>query len=93
MVRLSPPSLSSTTLSLSDIVMTYSFARCDHRLEAPDFDPSYRDASHFGSTAENFMKHAPWLNSFLQSLPDWIAEKMHPGLTEFIKQKRVGLDV
>ena len=69
--------------------MNYSFGRCDNRLEAPDFDPSYRDASFFGSTAENLMKHIPWLNDVLQSLPDSLASVLHPALTEFIKQKRV----
>jgi hypothetical protein len=69
--------------------MNYSFGRCDSRLEAPDFDPSYRDASFFGSTSENLMKHIPWLNDVLQSLPDSIARILHPALTEFIKQKRV----
>ncbi|OCK81439.1 cytochrome P450 monooxygenase [Lepidopterella palustris CBS 459.81] len=72
----------------NDVVMTYSFARCDHRLEAPDFDPSYRDASFFGSTAENFMKHAPWLNNFMQSLPDSVASLLHPAMASFIQQKR-----
>ena len=69
--------------------MSYSFGRCDKRLEAPDFDPTYRDASHFGSTAENVMKHAPWLNYIMQSLPDSVASLLHPAMTEFIRQKRV----
>lgn len=69
--------------------MTYSFARCDNRLEAADFDPSYRAASHFGSTAQNYLKHAPWVNNLMQSLPDSVAEKIHPAMTEFIRQKRV----
>lgn len=72
----------------NDVVMTYSFARCDHRLEAPDFDPSYRDASFFGSTAENFLKHAPWLNNFMQSIPDSMSHLAHPAMASFIEQKR-----
>lgn len=73
----------------NDIVMEYSFARCDHRLEAEDFEPSYRDASFFGSTAGNFLRHAPWVNALSQSLPDWLVEKCHPSLAAFISQKRV----
>jgi len=68
--------------------MNYSFGRCDQRLEAPDFDPAYRDASFFGSTAENFLKHAPWINNFMQSIPDSLARLLHPAMTEFIRQKR-----
>lgn len=88
-----------------DIVMMYCFGRCDKRLgksesafyiqhanelpEAEDFDPSYRDASYFGSTAGNFMRHAPWVNNFLQALPMWLAELIHPAMATFIAQKRV----
>ncbi|TAQ87580.1 hypothetical protein B7494_g4085 [Chlorociboria aeruginascens] len=64
----------------NDVVMTYSFARNDNRLEAPDFDPSFRDASFFGSTAGNFMKHAPWLNSVFLGLPDSVVRLLHPAL-------------
>lgn len=70
--------------------MTYSFARCDNRLEAPDFDPSYRDASFFGSTAGSYLKHAPWVNNLMQALPDSVARLLHPAMASFIAQKRVG---
>jgi hypothetical protein len=76
----------------TDIVMLYSFGRCDYRLEASDFDPSYRDASFFGSTSENFLKHAPWINDLFQQIPDWIAQKIHPAMASFITQKRVCID-
>ncbi|TVY93201.1 Cyrochrome P450 monooxygenase [Lachnellula willkommii] len=72
----------------NDVVMTYCFARHDNRLEAPDFDPSYRDASYFGSTAGNYLKHAPWVNNFMQSLPNSIAELLHPAMASFVAQKR-----
>lgn len=72
----------------NDVVMQYAFARSDNRLEAPDFDPSYRDAAFFGSTAGNFMKHAPWLNSLMQTLPDSVARLAHPAMASFIRQKR-----
>ena len=68
--------------------MQYAFARSDHRLEAPDFDPTYRDAAFFGSTAGNFMKHAPWLNRVFQALPDWLVRLSHPAMAAFIEQKR-----
>lgn len=68
--------------------MQYAFARSDHRLEAPDFDPTFRSAAFFGSTAGNFMKHVPWLNSVLQSLPDWLVRLSHPNMAAFIEQKR-----
>ena len=70
-----------------DVVMTYS-ARCDNRLEAPDFDPSYHDASFFGSAAGSFLKHAPWVNNLMQALPNSVARLLHPAIASFIAQKR-----
>jgi len=75
----------------NDIVMMYCFGRCDRRLEAEDFDPSYRDASFFGSTAGSFMKHAPWVNNLMQALPMWMAESLHPAMASFVAQKRGNL--
>jgi hypothetical protein len=69
--------------------MLYSFGRCDSRLEADDFDPSYRDASYFGSTSENFMKHAPWINDLFLSIPDSVARLLHPAMAAFVEQKMV----
>jgi hypothetical protein len=73
--------------------MTYSFGKCDKRLEAPDFDPSYRNATFFGSTVSTFMKHLPWINGLVQILPDSIARLLHPALHEFIRLKRVRFDL
>lgn len=58
-------------------------------VEAEDFDPSYRDASFFGSTAGSFMKHAPWVNNLMQALPMWAAASLHPAMASFMAQKRV----
>ncbi|TVY84018.1 Cyrochrome P450 monooxygenase [Lachnellula suecica] len=75
----------------NDVVMTYCFGKCDSRLEAIDFDPSYRDASFFGSTAGNYLKHAPWVNNFMQAMPNSIAELLHPAMATFVAQKRTVL--
>ncbi|KFZ04126.1 hypothetical protein V502_10388, partial [Pseudogymnoascus sp. VKM F-4520 (FW-2644)] len=72
----------------SDVVMQYAFARSDHRLERPDFDRANRDGCFFGSTAANFMKHAPWLNTIFQSLPDQLTRLAHPLLAAFLAQRR-----
>ncbi|OBT77934.1 hypothetical protein VF21_04356 [Pseudogymnoascus sp. 05NY08] len=72
----------------SDVVMQYAFARSDHRLERPDFDCANRDGCFFGSTAANFMKHAPWLNNIFQSLPDQVTRLAHPLLAAFLAQRR-----
>ena len=58
-------------------------------LEADDFDALYRDTSFFGATAGSFLKHAPWVNNLMQSLPNSIAEVLHPAMASFVAQKRV----
>ncbi len=70
-------------------ILTGSFVDGKSIAEAEDFDPSYRDASFFGSTAGSFMKHAPWVNNLMQALPMSIAERLHPAMASFIAQKRV----
>jgi hypothetical protein len=68
--------------------IAFPYTNLDPFPEAEDFDPSYRDASFFGSTAGNFMRHAPWVNNFLQALPLWVAELIHPAMATFVAQKR-----
>ena len=60
-------------------------------IERPDFDRANRDGCFFGSTAANFMKHAPWLNAIFQSLPDQLTRLAHPLLAAFLAQRRVHL--
>ncbi|KAH8704309.1 cytochrome P450 [Phaeosphaeriaceae sp. PMI808] len=72
----------------NDVVNLYSFARCDYRLEDPNFDPWARDASLAGANSANFMKHAPWINQLLKKLPESVIERIHPALATFAAQKR-----
>ncbi|CAI6331170.1 unnamed protein product [Periconia digitata] len=72
----------------NDVVNLYSFARCDYRLEDPNFDPWARDASLQGANSANFMKHAPWINDVVKRLPDAMVAKILPALATFTTQKR-----
>lgn len=73
----------------NDVVSLYSFARCDHRLEDPNFDPWARDASLVGAKSGAFMKHAPWINGVLKKLPGSVIQRLVPALATFTAQKRV----
>lgn len=80
--------------AINDSVSEFPFNRgkssnCVYITEAEDFDPSYRDASFFGSTAGSFLKHAPWVNNLMQTLPNSIVELLHPAMASFVAQKRV----
>ncbi|KAF2275384.1 cytochrome P450 monooxygenase [Westerdykella ornata] len=72
----------------NDVTNTYSFARHDHRLETPNFDPSSRDASLAGANSANIMKHVPWVNDVFKALPDSVVAALNPALASFAKQKR-----
>lgn len=56
--------------------------------EAPDFDPSSRDASLAGATAGNFIKHVPWVTDLMKALPDAISARLSPVYYTFIAQQR-----
>lgn len=68
--------------------MQYATGRSNHLLEAPDFDPTYRDATLYGITAATTLKHTPWLNLLLQSLPDWLVRLSHPTMATYIEQRK-----
>jgi hypothetical protein len=74
--------------------MEYSFARSSHRLEAPDFDPSYKKASHKGVRMAQIAKHLrflTWIAKALLCLPESLAEKLGSGFHMFLLERRVGL--
>ncbi|KAI0889003.1 cytochrome P450 [Annulohypoxylon maeteangense] len=72
----------------NDVVNIYSFARCDHRLESPGFDPSSREASLSGISSIHFMKHISWINDVMKTLPEATVERLLPMLASFLKQKQ-----
>jgi hypothetical protein len=69
--------------------MEYAFARCDHRIEAPDFDPSFHDASIVGSTMGHMTKQLPWVLPLMQTLPDWVTIKLNSDMASYVKLQKV----
>jgi len=69
--------------------MEYAFARCDHRIEAPDFDPSFHDASIVGSTMGHMTKQLTWVLPLMQTLPDWVTIKLNSDMASYVKLQRV----
>jgi cytochrome P450 len=61
-----------------DVVMQYAFGWSNHRLEAPDFDPSFQDALLAGGKAGHVLKHFPWFLKFMRSIPDSLVSKLSP---------------
>jgi hypothetical protein len=69
--------------------MQYAFARCDHRIEAPDFDPSFHDASIVGSTMGHMTKQLTWVLPIMQTLPDWVTIKLNSDMASYVTLQRV----
>ncbi|KAG6354277.1 hypothetical protein INS49_004882 [Diaporthe citri] len=72
----------------NDVVETYCFARCQHRLEHPDFDPHSRDAAFEGATSVHIMKHIWWVYDIMNHFPTSIVKAINTGAGLYLEQKR-----
>jgi hypothetical protein len=61
--------------------MEYNFSRHDHRIEAPDFDPSYFKMDHEGATMTPPWRYFFPVLRFMLSLPDFVARHVGPPLS------------
>ncbi|SCV58246.1 related to cytochrome P450 CYP3/CYP5/CYP6/CYP9 subfamilies [Fusarium fujikuroi] len=64
----------------NDIVEDYAFGKSENRLQAADFDPSFRDAMLQGGKAGHVLKHFPWLMDMLRKLPNSMLLKLSPAM-------------
>jgi len=71
--------------------MSYAFARCDHRIEAKDFDPSFHDASVVGSTMGHLTKQITWILPLMQVMPDWVTTSLNPDMASYVRLQGVKL--
>lgn len=67
----------------------YAFARCDHRIEAQDFDPSFHDASIVGATMGHMTKQLTWVLPLMQALPDWVTVKLNKDMASYVNLQNV----
>ncbi|KAI0154668.1 cytochrome P450 [Xylariaceae sp. FL1272] len=72
----------------NDIVETYCFARCQHRIEHPDFDPRSRAAAFEGATSVHIMKHIWWVYDIMNYFPTAFVKALHHGAGLYLEQKR-----
>ena len=74
--------------------MDYSFARSHNRLNAADFDPSYKEASHKGVRMAQVAKHLrplSWIAAAMLFLPESIIGKLGPGFHMFLVERKVSI--
>ncbi|OCK79494.1 cytochrome P450 [Lepidopterella palustris CBS 459.81] len=69
----------------NDIAMEYAFGRNDHRVDAPDFDPSFKIAGEIGARLGHFVKQMPWVLTLMKILPDSAQTMANPEMAVYIK--------
>lgn len=67
----------------NDIVEDYAFGRSEHRLDAPGFDPSFRNAMMQGGRAAHVLKHFPAATDALRRLPGWLLRRLSPDMGSY----------
>lgn len=73
----------------SDVVMEYAFGRCENRLKASNFDPSFYNASIMGAQMGIMLRYFPWMFPLMNSLPDSVAISMNPDMMSYVNLQRV----
>ncbi|KAM7220995.1 cytochrome P450 [Rhypophila decipiens] len=76
----------------NDVINEYSFARCDHLTEKPDYGRSVTDYLLTGTHYGKWIQHIELILKFINFLPDSISSTLVPGWNEFLKAKREILD-
>ncbi|KAF2494452.1 oxoglutarate/iron-dependent oxygenase [Lophium mytilinum] len=69
----------------NDIAMEYAFGRSDHRMDAPDFDPSFKIAGEIGAKLGHFIKQFPWILTLMKVLPDKAQTIAYSEMATYIK--------
>lgn len=72
-----------------DIIMQYTFARSDNRVDMENFDQAFHNASYKGSGMGVVFKQYPWLLPLMQSMPDWLLVRMDPDMSSFVQLQHV----
>ncbi|KAL3424986.1 hypothetical protein PVAG01_04267 [Phlyctema vagabunda] len=68
----------------NDVINDFSFGSCDHRIEAPDFDPEFHELSLRVSRTTIAIKQFPWVLAIVSSLPRSLAMNCGPELAAFV---------
>jgi hypothetical protein len=89
MVRFSLSSSHGALIRAIDIAQEYGFARSDHRVDQPDFEPTFHDAGVAGSSNGALVKQYPWILPLMQSLPDSLMTWLDPNMGSYFAFQHV----
>ncbi|KAK4067258.1 uncharacterized protein Triagg1_7701 [Trichoderma aggressivum f. europaeum] len=76
----------------NDVIMEYCFAQSYNRLEASDFDPSYKHASHRGVRLAQIAKHVQllrWMAKAMLALPESVLVKCGSTFEMFLVERKI----
>ncbi|KAJ9197384.1 hypothetical protein DTO164E3_5817 [Paecilomyces variotii] len=68
----------------NDVVMEYAFARCDNRLEHPDFDALFHEMMLSFSVLCHWTKYMNWILKLGHSIPLWLAKRLDEGMGKIV---------
>ncbi|KAM7187935.1 cytochrome P450 [Rhypophila sp. PSN 637] len=71
-----------------DVINEYSFARCDHLTEKPDYGKSVTDYLLTGTHYGKWIQHIEQILKLINFLADSISSTFVPGWNEFLKAKK-----
>lgn len=72
-----------------DVVMEYSFGHSEHLLETENFGLESHNVFMQWVESAALLRHMYWIFQLIQSLPEWLAVLMSPGLGLVIQLRQV----
>jgi hypothetical protein len=64
----------------TDFITVYALNNSWNHLDSPDFSPLWRQTIKETGTMSKWTKQFPFLFNVLTSMPDWLVEKLNPGM-------------
>lgn len=76
----------------NDVVTRYTFGADHGRLAHERFDPAFHDVMEAGLQSSNVMKHFPWLQGVVHSLPTRVVLWLQPSYGTYLEMRQVSSD-
>lgn len=73
----------------NDVVTHYTFGVDHDRLAHEGFDPAFHDMMESGLQSSNIMKHFPWVQGIVHSIPTSIMLWLQPSYGTYLEMRQV----
>lgn len=71
-----------------DVTSAFAFGKAFGSIQSPDFGLEWQKLFMSWSEMAHLMKQFPWLKRLMESLPEWLIQKMNPGMTLVIQYRQ-----